>query len=680
MTELYFLRHGTRIDHAIRQDPHAQPLTPSPPYDPSLATLAIPQLEEVATSIVELTQAFTNESNSRKNIYIHFSPYLRCCQSADLLLTNLKRLLSERYPHYKVKFLLLGDFAASEWIHDKMKEKPPFGDSNDAYQMYTPNIKSLANRGALSNFRPSTTLGQFNGPNLSYKDYQERCKDYFKKLLATYDKPLHVRNQDIIIVVSHGYLINNFILYFINHPIFDEISEANVNYARRVQDGDDSTWTLFKDLLGLLEREDVNACLNLDTDIVYYKTNFIKKDELHQPPSQGFLAKPVDPPRASFKMTSATETPKEVSHQNNNPICAAARDWTPQAVNQYLIKTEFKLKTMNDKAFRRDFSLLHHPRKPVTPEVSPCSEPTRNNSVIDLSKLTEFKPIKLKYSSTADIPSYTLNSKVNSQVNLAQMQRNAYASSNNSSTDLSLVDLPKYLRLSRKRSLSNPNAVHVVHNKDSYFPTAIIHKVRSSPEKDVIDKSDKSEKSDEEFSPPLDLDIIKEFQGGPKTPGAIEPSHFNLTHLAALRSSPPPRPGPSTLVSRLSSLNYKRKDGNLIPLLAKYQQSKREDSDDVNHRMFSLSFSRNESKEAALPHRKGLLKFVPLVYDAGQASTPTGMASGETQKLRLVFYNLNSDSTHQSDLEFELDLSSEDEKLSGSDRKSGQYIWFGQNR
>lgn len=55
----------------------------------------------------------------------------------------MKASFLEKFPNYKVRFQLLGDFALSEWIHDKMKNKPPFVDSDDAYNMYTPNLKSL---------------------------------------------------------------------------------------------------------------------------------------------------------------------------------------------------------------------------------------------------------------------------------------------------------------------------------------------------------------------------------------------------------------------------------------------------------------------------------------------------------------------------------------------------------
>lgn len=148
MTELYFLRHGERIDHALQRDPQAKPIIEEyHAYDPSLATTAIPQLQQVVQDISSTTEAFQDkESSLRKNVYIHFSPYLRCCQTADILITELKAKFAEQFPNYKVRFQLLGDFALSEWVHDKMANKPPFVDSNDAYNMYTPNLKTLKNK------------------------------------------------------------------------------------------------------------------------------------------------------------------------------------------------------------------------------------------------------------------------------------------------------------------------------------------------------------------------------------------------------------------------------------------------------------------------------------------------------------------------------------------------------
>ena len=131
-------------------------------------------------------------------------------------------------------------------------------------------------------FRP-ITLGQYNGLDLSYKDYQTKCKDYFKKLLAHMKTNVYQKQRS-----SHGYAVNNFLSYFINHPIFEELPEAKANFAKRVlkddikdvEDENDPanyTWKLVHDALDLIKEDDVDTTLNLETDIVYYKTNFIKK-------------------------------------------------------------------------------------------------------------------------------------------------------------------------------------------------------------------------------------------------------------------------------------------------------------------------------------------------------------------------------------------------------------------
>ena len=82
--ELYFLRHAQRIDHAP-SDSHAHPLAADyQSYDPPLASTAIEQVQNVAQRFVEITGAFSSEPSGdtggpmRKNIFVHFLPYLRC--------------------------------------------------------------------------------------------------------------------------------------------------------------------------------------------------------------------------------------------------------------------------------------------------------------------------------------------------------------------------------------------------------------------------------------------------------------------------------------------------------------------------------------------------------------------------------------------------------------------------
>lgn len=519
MTELYFLRHGERIDHALREDPDAKPILEDyKEYDPSLSESAVPQIQRLVDEICSMTQVFTDlESTQRKNVFIHFSPYLRCCQTADLLITDLKTLFMKKYPNYKMRFQLLCDFALSEWIHDKMKNKPPFVDSDDAYNMYTPNLKSLKNKSACSMFRPTITLGPYNGLDLSYKDYQTRCKDYFKKLLATYEKPMYIKNKDIIIVVTHGYAVNNFLSYFISHPIFEELPEAKANFAKRVlkedikdvEDENDPAnyiWRLEHDALDLIKEDDVDTTLNLETDIVYYKTNFIKKDDLESP-KKNQVVDEDSKPRPSFKIkeTSAAYESGRNPQTRQTYICPAARDWVPN-LKHFLIRSEFKEKIMNDESFRKNYNIGNHPSRPISPEVSPNSAPTRSNSVIDLSKIVsndDLQPMKLKYSHTSEIPMHKINSRVNSQVNLSSFGKGSYPQPNGSNADIfrtnstgsrssskegSTTDLPRYISSlqNRSRSSSNPMThVHVAHNaKDSYFPSTILGRAKS-PESDV---------------------------------------------------------------------------------------------------------------------------------------------------------------------------------------------------
>ena len=422
MTELVFLRHGPRADHG-KNDGEALH-SPYKKYD-LLVTRETEQLAAGVAAQIVLQASFFGVT--RKNVFVHFLPYLRCCETADLLVTELEKQIKEKHPEVTAKFQLLGDFALSEWIHDKMKNKPPFHDLTEAYQMYTPNIQMLQNKKYVSNFRPTTKLGPWNEPDLLFKEFQERCKEYFQKLLATYDKPSH--DHDMIIVVSHGYVILNFILHFISQPIFEEIPEFSMNFAAKI----DGSWVLRKDCLGMLERDpQLDATLNLDTDIVYYKTNFIKKDELDESrefPALGFggLKSHDGHPRPSFriKLLSANNAQTGRQASARNPLCPAAKDWDPQRPQPFQVKSEFRMKVMNDEAFKRAFDITKPPQRPTSPEVLPTSEPSRINLTVDLAKLRLneeiYHPIKLKYSLAADVPVPYLNLKVNLHVSLHQL-------------------------------------------------------------------------------------------------------------------------------------------------------------------------------------------------------------------------------------------------------------------
>ncbi|EGV61873.1 hypothetical protein CANTEDRAFT_125137 [Yamadazyma tenuis ATCC 10573] len=679
MTELFFMRHGKRIDHALLTDPTATAIYPDYlPYDPSLATSSIDQVASVCEDIANTTTAFDPPPSSspspgpthKKNIFIHFSPYLRCCQTADLIITHLKPKLESRFPNYKLRFQLLGDFALSEWLHERMKDKPPFYDSNDAYQMYTPNIKLLKNRSACSNFRPTNTLGHYNGYDLSYKDYQNNCREYFKKLLATYDKPSYLNNKDIIIVVSHGYFINNLLSYFVTHPIFDEIPECKLNYARKELVDPDTgvfNWVLVKDALDMFNFDDIDKSLNLETDIVYYKTNFIKRDELNQK-NNNLTIKQEDNPRPSFIFRQTSENTKD-NYKNsaflNNPICPAAKDWTPQTARKFEIKHEFKLKMIQDDVFKTHFDITKPPSHPISPEVSPNSEPTHNNSVIDLSRIgtgEHYRPMKLRYSTTAEIPIETLNKKVNSQLNLANHQR-SYSSSNNSS----ITDFPKFGTSKRTR--------------DSYFSLSQSPKLTSTM-------------SDESFDQ-MDAESIDSNDSQDSRPKVRHP--------------------PNPLLGRSKSLKYKEElalnGGRSILALYKKQREQEQNpnnsSDDEGN--FTLSFQHkypsSKSANAIKPHshpsqthasppqtqtrsRKGSIKFIPSVLNYGTSpidresnSTPLGMYQTPSKKSQSMFYNLNSD---DSDSNMESPVSSDDEEEAtdpviyrgNNDQKN---MWFGQN-
>lgn len=646
MAELVFLRHGTRADHASSNNP---PLYHDyRKWDPSLAISAAGEVLKVAR---EISKTCTFD-RPKKNIYIHFSPYLRCCQTADLLVSSLKQERADS----QLKFHLNCDFALSEWLHDRMSNRPPFTDSNEAYEMYTPNIRILENKRLISNFRPTTTLGPYNEPDLSYKDYIDRCKTYFKKLVATYDKPFHVKNNDLIIVVSHGYLTNQFLLYFLNHPIFEEIPECTINYAQRT----DGVWELKRDCLGLLN-ELMDTTLNLETDIVYYKTNFFKKEELDeskQYPTMGFqgLRPEFQDPRPSFKI----KEPRERS-VNRNPLCPSAKDWSAQDSNKFRMKSDFKLKVMNDEAFKKAFDITNHPLHPISPEVSPNSEPTRNNSVIDLRKLTSNeeiqRPFKLRYSLASDIPVHYLNSKVNSHVSLAQFQRNAY-SHNNSSSDMGILG--------------------------------------STGSNGSLTPRDNS-----------DMDDVSNYaEVAPGTPGTQQNMGEVINRLLRIRSLQRRR-AQAPSVSKIRENSDSSDDSGKDDTKESKDKESKDDSKDESKEKFSLSFNKSKSNTSSSSPAKtttatenspkrtpsqtqpkprrprhNSIKFIPSGITNGQpeekaepakeAPKPSRPQRPQAKKTPSMFYHLNSglSSENESDDSHE----SEDKP-----EERSRYTWFGQN-
>lgn len=426
MASLYFLRHGTRADHA--PDGDLPLLADTPVYDPLVAVSARAQMETAAAQICSRPPP----PDTKHTVAVHFSPYLRCCQSADMIALEISR----RQPQSKVQ--LLCDFGLSEWIHDKMTNPPPFADLTEAYKMYVPNVRQLQNKRMCLNFRPTTQLGPWNESGLLFSQYLARSKRYLERLVATYAGQTHVT----VVVVGHGYGTANIMLFFLGRPIFQEIPPGGVNEAHRNEEG---AWILTKDCLGLLENEpETEAKLNLDEDIVYYKTNFVKRDEVDenkQFPAIGFGGLL---PRQSFRAPAPNRDPSSCKNgggpKNENPLCPSATNWTPQTLNAFNIKNEFRIKVMNDEAFKHAFDITNRPKLPVTPEVSPRLAPTRINSTIDLAKLNSneeiFRPLRLRYSLALDIPVHHLNHKAYSASNSNSAVNLRTASSANSKVNL----------------------------------------------------------------------------------------------------------------------------------------------------------------------------------------------------------------------------------------------------
>lgn len=651
--ELVFLRHATRADHATLNNP---PLYhDSKAYDPSVSVSAVGESSRVARDIAQVCQFL----KPRRNVYVHFLPYLRCCQTADLIVLALQK----EVPETRLKFHMLCDFALLEWLHDRMKNVPPFNDLNEAYHMYTPNVKILENRRCVLNFRPTTTLGPWNEPGLSYRDYMDRCKTYFKKLVATYDKPVHINNDDLIIVVGHGYLINHFMSYFINHPIFEEIPESTINYARREND----TWTLKRDCLQLLHCEDIDSTLNLENDIVYYKLNFVKKDELDenkQYPALGFggLKLPtLDPlaPRESFRYQPNTNPQRP--NLGNNFLCPTARNWDAHDSAKFRVRSEFKLKVMNDEAFKKAFDLSHPPTHPISPEVSPSSEPTRTNSVIDLVKLNSNdeiqRPFKLRYSLASDIPVHFLNSKVNSHVNLALLQRSAY-SQNNSLSEQGMGPLVLSGGSLSPRDYSDVDGDGTNHSNNMGEVISRLLRIRSlqrkraqTPSFGKIKENSSDELSDSETHK-FSLSFNQEKQnttpkrgllGSPVVPNRARGNSVKLIPSVLHQKLERETGGTSTDSSIMSSAN-----GSVSNGVPKMQNIKPPNGVARN----TSNGSATNSAKPAVPSS--------LKRPAGLKKTPS------------MFYNLDLDSADG-------DSEQEDDDDLGLPPKDNQYTWFGQN-
>lgn len=648
--ELVFLRHATRADHASLNNP---PLYHDyKPYDPSVSVSAVGEASRVARDIAQVCQFL----KPKRNVYVHFLPYLRCCQTADLVVLALQK----EVPETRLKFNMLCDFALLEWLHDRMKNIPPYTDLSEAYDMYTPNVKILENRRCVLNFRPTTTLGPWNEPGLSYRDYADRCKTYFKKLVATYDKPVHVNNEDLVIVVGHGYLINHFMSYFINHPIFEEIPESTINYAKREND----VWTLKRDCLQLLHYEDIDSTLNLENDIVVYKLNFVKKNELDENkqypaigfgglklPNQDLLA-----PRPSFRVEHSANN---VQRPNlaKNLLCPTARNWNALDSNKFQVKSEFKLKVMNDEAFKKAFDLSNPPTHPISPEVSPNSEPTRTNSVIDLVKLNSNdeiqRPFKLRYSLASDIPVHFLNSKVNSHVNLALLQRNAY-SHNNSLSEQGMGPLVLSGGSLSPRDYSDIDGDGSQHSSNMGEVISRLLRIRSLQRKRAQTPSfgKIKENSSDELS---DSEVNK----------------FSLSFNQEKREVTPKR------VPLGSPVVPNRARGNSVKLIPSVLNQKFERENGENSTDNSINSSANGSANGSISGiraHKGLNGTARTISNGNtNPAKPSGLQRPiGLKKTPSMFYNLDLDSADGSS-------EGEDDEDLALPPKENQYTWFGQN-
>ncbi|ODV83260.1 hypothetical protein CANARDRAFT_177897 [[Candida] arabinofermentans NRRL YB-2248] len=228
-------------------------------YDPPLnASLASDQMD-IAFKKLSTHLTLSNVPSSTPNIIFHSSPYNRCIQTTELLLSHIMMSMNDPAkgpvtPPSSLKklFKLRIDQALSEWLSENfnMNYLPP---NDDGYSMIS-NINAYLNpQGSVEEEGPFTEqsrqqlseikdqvwmynrLGHCGEYGESPKDFKKRCFDYLISLLQFYNQK-QTFEQDkgkVIFIVSHGAVISTLLQILINKPIFNDIPLCTPIYLKQ---------------------------------------------------------------------------------------------------------------------------------------------------------------------------------------------------------------------------------------------------------------------------------------------------------------------------------------------------------------------------------------------------------------------------------------------------------------
>ena len=277
---LILLRHCSRVDKAYREC--SRPASPSSCDDqvsPSTSWLANfdPPVDllladkEMDAAVRMMSSHIAPEHPSKRlRILIHCSPYNRCIQTAEMLLSRLEHQPEFNPAHCKVTHRLRVDQALSEWLNESFNLNflPP---NDDGYSMInnvniyltsptvnfgmdsqiakwnkqhektpgTPPPLNPTTRTHLRSIKDSTWsynalghCGDYGEPPLEFK---QRCFDYLTTLLQHYytRQPYSADKDTVLIVISHGAVISTLLQMLLNRPIFNEIPLCTPVYFKQ---------------------------------------------------------------------------------------------------------------------------------------------------------------------------------------------------------------------------------------------------------------------------------------------------------------------------------------------------------------------------------------------------------------------------------------------------------------
>lgn len=277
---LILLRHCSRVDKAHREC--SRPPSPSS-YDDQISPstswlanfdppvdLALADKEMDAAVRMMSSHLAPQHPSKRLRVLIHCSPYNRCVQTAEMLLSRLEHQPEFNPAHCKVTHKFRVDQALSEWLNESFNLNflPP---NDDGYSMInnvniyltSPTVSygmdsqiskwerqhekttdappplNATTRTHLRNIKDSAWsynalghCGDYGEPPLEFK---QRCFDYLTTLLQYYytRQPYSADKDTVLVVISHGAVISTLLQMLLNRPIFNEIPLCTPVYFKQ---------------------------------------------------------------------------------------------------------------------------------------------------------------------------------------------------------------------------------------------------------------------------------------------------------------------------------------------------------------------------------------------------------------------------------------------------------------